>query len=396
VPASRSPARRIGAVRVACFLISCTFLATSWPLVFGVAVAAPSTASGCVLTPNSIDHAELAIGSTINATRARALANSSILTDEGEGNLSRASNLSFTSLNLNFSIEETECSVSLESVDVAFSATLTSGQTYLFIVENPSLTSVHGMFREASGSVSAATIPHWDGYELEKSTSPADGAWYVPYIQSNEGNHCGGGIYSWGKCDFLIWAGQANAAFGSTGLAQAGTELKMRCEWTLGGWTCPIYYEVWYEFFPYDSTIVPLWNTTSGDLIEVVTSYNSTSKEYSLSIQDFGGNGWYKSDLVYSPAKFMGAPSWGEFQGEDPLNGGSPLPVEKFSNLTVAMADPIGYAYGCGLNCLTGIYHHKYNNDSSILQVTPLFYGVSEPPGVVNCETYTCFTESYV
>ena len=358
----------------------------------GIALARSSPASDC--TSQSLSAMELSVAQTVNLTWARATAAAAIRMDPLLTANYLISNSSSTSVDIGLELLSASCSFDVRNVTVVYSATNGNVSASVKVVEHPSDNLVTEIAVDSVTTTTVGGSVDWTGYEFDQPSVPAYAAWYVPYITGNEGNHCGGGFYTYGTdpCEFLIWSGLANSAHGSTGLAQAGLELFMKCEWTLTGWHCPNSYTAWYEFLPADPYIVTLYNVSPGDFTNVLTYYSSANATYWLLVDDYS-NGAYEA--IAGPSGFMGAPHWGEFISEDPLTGSTNPPVPDFSSFTYSIGDPLAHVYACGINCLLHLTHQPYAYDPGIVDQTSLFYNQTYPPGGGNCVSFTCFTQSY-
>jgi hypothetical protein len=335
---------------------------------------------------------ELALGETVDTGQAIHTAQAFVSAQAS----STAIDWSLNSVYVSMELDPQSCTMSVGNVTVVLSDNGSTAGSQLTIIEDDSMSDVLGS-TASSASILAGPSAPWTGYEFSVSASPAFAAWYVPYITHNEGNHCGGGVYYTGECAFEIWFGQTNAPGGATGIAQGGTALLMACEWTLlSGWTCPLTYENWYSFYnpnnPQPIVVLP-GTVNPGDLVDGLTEYNSSNHVYSEEVNDETAN---RYDFISSPAGFMGAPNYGEFESEDPVtvNDSTPLPVEDFSNFTPEIGDPGGHTYGCGVNCLLNVPYYEYQ-EIPVVSQTALFYGVGAPGGEGDCLFYTCYTQSY-
>ncbi len=265
----------------------------------------------------------------------------------------------------------------------------------LVVNEGPTLSSVAYVTQQPDSNLTASGA-EWSGFEfsIPSGTSETYSMWVVPSITGNEGDHCGGGVYSWGYCEFAIWSGDTDSPGGSLGIAQAGLQLQLACEWTILGWNCQSSYEEWYEFWPTDPYEINIRGVSPGDYTQIVTYWNATSDLYSIEANDYSKDEY---TMVIGPSGFMGAPTYAEYESEDQVSGSGNYVIPDFSAFTYSMAVPLGYTYACGINCLLNLPYTNYNM-ISVADQTGLFYGSSStPPGGISgeCRVYTCFSLSY-
>ncbi len=331
---------------------------------------------------------EYVIGSHANATLASNFALDFAGTAPGNGTWQ--TNSVFSSMTL----DSEACTLTLENVTVTLDDRAGGADNELQLTETPAMDRVLGerevqsIAMESSGATS-----EWTGYEMYQSASPAYGAWYVPSILKQEDNHCNNG----GQCQYAIWTGQVNESGGANGISQGGTLLVLSCTDTILGWKCPQTYEDWYEFYnpsAQNPLVVLPGGVSPNDLVAAESIYNSSNNRYYVEVDDVSAN---EFDIANSSAGFMGPPIAGEFESEDPIEAGtdSLFPVPEFSTFSPEIADPLGYTYSCGINCLLHNLNRTYESIPDV-GLSDLLYKDSSPPeGEGNCYSYTCFTLTY-
>jgi hypothetical protein len=338
---------------------------------------------------------ELAIGGSVNETMASQTART-FLANLGLGS---STPWLYNSEVNSLALDTSTCSFSLQTVGVVFNTpAYAATRQLLTVTESPGLSAVVNLTLAEPGGTSAQAGGGWTGYEFNQSTEPVSGSWYVPSILGSEDHNCGygqGGIG--GLCVLAIWAGLTNTSGGAgldgaAYLAQAGTDLWLDCTSSSG--SCAASYFNWYQFLPNETFSVKLSQTVSpGDLVTELTYYNSTSKLYSIDLDD-ETRGEYEE--INGPPGEMGPPGYGEFQAEDPLICGTTTcgvpPLPDFSEFTPEIADPLGHDYSCGTNCLLHQSYSPYRETPDI-ELSGLFYGKVVRPG--NCISYTCYNLSW-
>lgn len=381
------------------FLRRCVVLVVATVMMFGAfgAVGIGSTRAATLgqstqpCTAAAISAKEYSVGSEVNRTEAIRTA------------LAYAAGVAATGVTgwlvggteLNFSLDDSTCSLAVVGVSVLLLPQGSASSDQLVVSEVPALSSVAYVTQQPNSNLTASGA-EWSGFEfsIPSGTSETYSMWVVPSITGNEGNHCGGGFYTWGYCEFAIWSGDTDSPGGSFGIAQAGLQLQLACEWTFFGWNCQSSYEEWYEFWPVDPYEINIRGVSPGDGTQIVTYWNATSGLYSIEANDYT-KGQYT--MVIGPSGFMGAPTYAEYESEDQISGSGNYVIPDFSAFTYSMAVPLGHTYACGINCLLNLHYTNYNM-ISVVDQTGLFYGSSStPPGGIpgECRVYTCFTQSY-
>jgi len=358
-------------------------------------MAAPPS-SAC--SPVQLSEEVVALDSTVNGTLAMRTALESQAFQRTINAFPPTTELRFTSMFESWNFSNASCTVVLTGVNLVFTLTSSSGSVELSVTENPAQDSVIGVTATSELSVPAAVTGQWNGYAFSVAGSPAYGDWYVPSV-TWAGGHCGGGLLTFGFCEFLTWVGQTVQLNGGNGISQAGSAQEVACTWIFPtGWDCGSGYEMWYQFVPTDQYIVPCSGVAvhPGDLVSAESSYNATSNLYTVVAYDYASSNGCSS---FQSMSMGGPPVYGDFIAEDPvLNGGNPT-IPNFSPFTISFGDPLGHYYPGGVNDLappSGPPSYLQHQNPSSVSLTAPFYGVTEPPGVGNCLSYTCVSFTYV
>jgi hypothetical protein len=352
------------------------------------ALATPSGAAPGGLSSGANQCSETVLASSANSesnqTNSRILSNA---TDNSDANSTlqnatpQGESSRLTSVYDQWNFNSTSCVVSVTTVDRVYSLSNSSTIVGMLTVSTPVSGGSAGLptvdQAPLQTSPTATVYGEWSGYEFKDSGNPS-AIWDIPSV-SQEGNDCGGGLFSYGYCEVTIWVGLNEAANGATGIAQVGTNQEVSCIYAPFFWDCSESYDLWYEFLPNNAYEVDCQSANSGAEVGAVSVYSGNSV-YDLDITDYtAGNGCSVQQTMS-----MGAPVYSEIIGEDPvLNGGNPT-VPNFGTFTFTGAT-IG-----DTTDLPSDGPMKLTQSPNI-SVGTLYYSY----GACSGYTFSCFSETY-
>ena len=244
-----------------------------------------------------------------------------------------SSNLSFNSVYFDWNLSLTECSATVESVNVAYNGLISGRPVSVVAVEDPALQSVLevDVTYENNATISHSTEGDWSGYGFSLATVYPNleiySQWYVPYVN----------YPSWGcpfdglnfACYISPWAGLTVESNGGNGIAQAGTDSYVHCTLPFG-LGCAHSFDEWYEFFPAGEEICLGQSVSPGDAMESFVAYDAG--KYYVLVEDTN-NG---HSCGSNQAMAMGQPSYAEAIIENPGNPlGGYLPAPYFGQVNV-------------------------------------------------------------
>jgi hypothetical protein len=211
----------------------------------------------------------------------------------------------------------TSCSVTVQSVNVAYDLSSKAGNYTLQISMNPALTAVIGVTEypaQTAGIVYSPTENNasWSGPEYYDShgMEEAESEWTVPTIEGSGGQAC--------LCSILEWTGLAENQYGgpqsSPHLAQAGTQTycDSPCSST----------ENYYLFYDFpDDPLEPCSSVSPGDTITTdIYPWDGYAIADSFDWTQNPSEGCYGQ----SSSGYLGTPYWAEYMLEKNTNNGIP------------------------------------------------------------------------
>ncbi len=218
---------------------------------------------------------------------------------------------------------DSNCNVTLTSVNVVFQLSNNNGFAgYAVAMEDSGVTHVLNVSLQQHNPRASITSTFWSGYELTASLDvnvpvwESIGDWSVPSVSQPFSNACQDTNH---PCDVFIWPGLVNTGGnnGASGIAQTGSESKLTCV----GSACNQSIDLWYEFWPQQSTaVVCLTGVVNGDSIHAYVlnqGWNGGDQTlWNLQITDQTRGG---SCTVTGHSFNIGKPYYAEFITERPL-----------------------------------------------------------------------------
>jgi len=261
-----------------------------------------------------------------------ALALSSAVFVNASGGSPSSSAMAFNSVYFDWNLSSSDCSATVESVNVAYNELISGRLASIVAVEDPSLHSVLQV--EVNLQTNASTnhsSAQWSGYTFSLANLYPNleifSQWYIPYVNYPSWGCPFDGLYF--ECYISPWAGLTAQSNGGNGIAQAGTDSIVHCTLPFG-LGCAHSFDEWYEFYPKAENVCITESVSPGDSMESYVAYDQ-GIDYVLIFDQSNGHSCGSSQSMS-----MGQPSWAQAIIENPANPlGGTYPAPYFGQVNV-------------------------------------------------------------